>query len=297
MKLIQQRSKCAELLDHVAGMPPGTPFALAAPTRQTLFLGTRLTHTGAPVPQGLAQASGTELLKAFVTPAVSGLPVAAFIDAFQNARATTKTSPPDMPKVLWQGQPSAPAYYDFFARLRKAQEERKLSPGKPPEVLKLGDTTFTVHDNITLIGDLTLVGDVVVPAPKTVAVPQPKTGEAQSSDHVLLADPQKANEVVNFIGEGVDTLSKCFPDLDRQVAGAGEIVDGLAIVTSGVGFVDAIHQGNNRALVGCSLTLGAAAVDLLGTFTCNASLHNVALLLKFSKTGWTLFCPSKDRTR
>jgi hypothetical protein len=65
-----------------------------------------------------------------------------------------------------------------------------------------------------------------------------------------------------------------------------------AIVTSGVGFVDAIQRGDKRALLSCSLTAGASALQLVGAISGHTSFCTVGMFLKWSKSGWTFFYPA-----
>lgn len=110
----------------------------------------------------------------------------------------------------------------------------------------------------------------------------------------LQIDPAKATETIYWAGEGVEALPKWFPEVGREMAtGGGEIIDVLAILAGGAGFYDAMKKRDRVALVGFSLTLGAAAIDLASALTGDPTLAKVAVAVKFSKTGWTLFAPSK----
>jgi hypothetical protein len=283
MEIVQQGSKVAGLLDNFAKLPPGAPFALTAPNGQTLFVGARMTHLREPALQGPAKTTGIELLEAVVAPfaAVLGLPVAGLFNLFRQSNTS------DLSKYLSQPQPAGPAFTDFVADFQNVQAAHRAPPAKPPRIVRQGDTTLVIYDELVIGADMNLAGAVLVPQSRA-AVPQPKTAEIQSIGRRLLADPYAMNELVNFLGEAVDTAPKFFPDLGASVAIAGDVVDVMAIFTSGAGILDAIHRGDKKALGGYSLTLGAGTLHLAGSLSGNSSLCNVAVLLKTIKGGWTL---------
>jgi hypothetical protein len=105
-------------------------------------------------------------------------------------------------------------------------------------------------------------------------------------------DLQKANDRVNFAGETVDVFGKFFPQYGASIAVVGDIVDVAGVIIGGLGMADALQRGDKRALVGCSLATGASALGLIGTLTGYPYLQNAGILAKFSKSGWTLLCPS-----
>lgn len=301
MQVITLSPKTGRLLDRVAGMPAGTPLALSSESGQPLFVGTRLSKFAAPLRQSLPETVGVQLLKAFLSPlTLFGLPVSAMIDGFlQQVRSPAQTTVTDLAALQTHAQPVTPQLDDFFVRLKKAQEARVQSPGKPPEVLRFGSATFTVRDDVTMMGKgLKVAGNALVPVPTVALAPHPQTTaipEDGSANYGMLANAQRANDFVNIVGEGVDTFSKLYPNLGQQLGLAGDIVDGFGVLTSGGAFIDAFRRGDDNALVGCTLTLGAGALNLAGTFSGNPDLRNVALFLKFSKTGWTFFFPSKGK--
>jgi hypothetical protein len=283
MEIVPQGSKVAGLLDNFAKLPPGAPFALTAPNGQTLFVGSRMTHSRAPALPGPAKTTGIELLEAVVMPfaAVLGLPVAGLFNLFR------QSSTPDLSKYLSQPQPAVPAFTGFAADFQNAQRAHRTTPAKPPRIVKRGDTTLVIYDDLVIDADMNLFGAGLVPR-SHAAVPQPKMAEIQSIGRGLLADPYAMNELVNFLGEAIDTVPNFFPDLGAPVAIAGDVVDVMAIFTSGAGIRDAIHRGDKMALGGYSLTLGAGTLHLAGSLSGNSSLSNVAVLLKTIKVGWTL---------
>jgi hypothetical protein len=302
MKIIQQQSRCAQILDQVAKMPPGTPLVLTTKSGDLLFAGTRMSAPAsvATLPSSLPtvpDSFAAQLLKAFVAPLDAfGLPASSLIDGV----VRYATMPPQLASEL-RTLPPAPAGFDTLAALRDAQEARRRHPGGPPRVLNLLGTTFKVYDGVTLMGDLELRGDVILPR----GTPQPRVGEQSAAkaasqapmglglEHPLLKHAKKANEFSNVLGAGVDTLGKLYPELEQQIAVAGEVVEVLTIVTSGAAIIDALNKDDTNAALGHCLVIGANALSLAAKFSGDPNLRNIALACKFSNKVWAFFFPSK----
>jgi hypothetical protein len=313
MEFVHQDSQLAKMLDNVAATSPNLPFALMDPNGQPLFLGTKFipSRAAASPPAGpamrpllvgtvsnpttqlapqFAKPSGMKLLAFSMVTFVDafGLPLSAMINAFQAVRTTPATGLAQWAATQPPASSKAAALFDF-STLEALQKGRKLHPGRPPDTVQISGMTFTVYDTVTLMGDLKLSHGVVVAEP-AAPVAQPATGSG------FLSDKEKLNDFVSWMGDAPEVISKLYPDLGPSMAIAGEVVEGLAIVTSTMGAIDAFRRGDNKALGNYSLTLGVSAIDLFGAVGGHPALCNFALLLKLAKPGWAIFYPSKDQT-
>jgi hypothetical protein len=113
-------------------------------------------------------------------------------------------------------------------------------------------------------------------------------------EHPLLKHAKKANEFSNLLGAGVDTLGKLYPEIEQQIAVAGEVVEVLTIVTSGTAIIDALNKDDTNAAFGHCIVIGANALSLSAKFSGDPNLHNIALVCKFSNKVWAFFFPSKS---
>ena len=78
------------------------------------------------------------------------------------------------------------------------------------------------------------VGEAIMPVPKAVE-PPPAATEPPAKAWRLPIDPAKATETIYWAGEGVEALPKWFPEVGREMAAGGEIIDVLAILVGGAG--------------------------------------------------------------
>ena len=323
MKISSPGPNWARILDDVAKAPAGAPFALGGPNGRPIFVGTRLALPSAASPVAtplppLAKPTAGEVFKpaivsiaaAFGAQQQQAQSVGSTLDAFsirlKAAQEARRLNPGTEAAVLKLGAATITVHDDVVLwgnlKLVGGAVALGVQPAdqplqKPEEASGPGDTlgeSFKGNLTASIVGKAGNLASSFPPQLDLAAAAAQRPEAAPGSLARYFSDPNKANEFANYLGEGVELVPKILPHLEHEMAGAGAIVDVLAIVAGSSGISSAIRKSDNRALVSYSLSLGAGAIDLLGIVTSNATLSTIALFVKFAKTGWTLGFPSNQ---
>jgi hypothetical protein len=283
MEIVSFDSKYAPLLDQLARLRSVEPIRLAV--GQAPSKGSQLKSAALFPP---ASSNQPPQVVFNIQPPVARPPVV-LSEFMQHALAQANfANPPATPRTWQPVRPSEA----LLALVRQAQTAPAIQSWANKDAgPRLGATLKTGGNDAAgyKLGNLTIPFGF-----KNPIIPQPPVQRHPLGQ--IWADPQKANERVLFAGEAVDLVGKLFPQLGLPIEALGEIVNVAGVITGTVGIVDAFQRGDRGALVGCSLTVGASALGLIGALSGNSSLATAGMIVKFSKSGWTCFGPSLPPT-